>query len=407
MARRRPHPESLGITLLLTALTALGQFSTGMYLPSMPSLAATLQTTPDMVNLTLSIFFASFAVAQLVYGPLSDRFGRRSTLLGGLVVYFAASVACTLAPTIETLIAARFLQALGACAGPVLGRAVIRDVYGRERSTKVLATISLVFAVSPGVIPIVGGYLEEWFGWRSVFLTLSLLAAAVFVAAWWLLDETNRRPDRDAARPGTVLRTYARLLGNAEFLGYALAVALVFGGLMAYVAAAPFLFIETLGLAPRHFGWIGVINGVGFLAGTLTAGRWSMALGIERTVLAGVLVAAVGGIAMTVVAATSGISLVAIIAPMILFLAGMALVFPAGTAGAMGPFPQAAGAASALMGFFQMAIAAVTSTTVGYLPHATQLPMAVVVLIVSVAAVVAFVTLAWRRPAAAPADAPR
>ena len=407
MARRRPHPETLGITLLLAALTALGQFSTGMYLPSMPSLAKTLQTTPDMVNLTLSVFFASFAVAQLVYGPLSDRFGRRITLLTGLVVYFLASIACTLAPTIETLIAARFVQALGACAGPVISRAVIRDVYGRERSTKVLSTISLVFAVSPGVIPIVGGYLEEWFGWRSVFLSLSVLAGVVYLSSWYFLDETNRQPDRDASRPGTILKTYGRLLGNAEFLGYALAVALVFGGLMAYVASAPFLFIETLGLAPRHFGWIGVINGFGFLAGMLTAGRWSAILGIERTVLLGVLVSAVGGIAMTIVAAISGISIVAIIAPMILFLAGMALVFPAGTAGAMGPFPRAAGAASAMMGFFQMSAASIASAFVGYLPHVTQLPMAIVVAVVSLAALVAFLMLAWRRPAAAPADAPR
>ena len=395
--RAKPHPQSLAVGALLTVLVALGQISTSVYIPSMPSLVVALDTDMERVNLTLTVFLVGFAVSQVVYGPLSDRFGRRRVLLGALALYFAASVGCAVSPTIEALIAARFAQAVGACAGPVMARAIVRDVYERERAARVLAYIGVAFAVSPAITPIIGGYLQAWFGWRANFLFLSAVAGAVLVAVWWMLGETVARPDRRATRPGQIAKTFVLLLGSREFLGHTLSTAFVFAGLMAYTAAAPFLFIDTLGLSPEHFGVLAVFNVIGFLAGTLAAGRWTLRVGIEPMVMAGNLLALAGGAAMAAIALTGHLGVAAVVGPMMVFLAGMGLVMPNAMAGAMGPFPRVAGSASALLGFCQMAIAAAASLAVGWMSQVSQLPLALVVTATAALATAAFTALVWRR----------
>ncbi len=393
--RRKPDPSSLAIGALLTVLVALGQISTSIYIPSLPSLVEAFDTVPGQVNLTLSVFLAGFAVAQLIYGPLSDRYGRRPVLLAGIALYFAASAACAFAGSIEALIAGRFAQALGACAGPVLGRAIIRDVYGSDRSARVMAYIGVAFAVSPALTPILGGYLQVWFGWQASFIFLALLAASVFGAVWAFLEETNP-PNPEASRISSPGRTYAVFFSSPVFIGYAGAVAFVFAGMMAYTALAPFVFIEGFGLTPDAFGLLFVFIVLGFLAGTLTAGRLTLRLGVERMVLAGIVLALAGGGAMVALALAGLNGTAAVIAPMAVFLAGMGIVLPNGMAGAMAPFPKAAGAASALMGFTQMAVAAGASLIAGRLPHQTQLPMAILIFCLSLLALALFVPLVWR-----------
>jgi len=267
--RATPHPKSLAVGALLTVLVALGQISNSVYIPSMPALVLAFDTDMARVNLTFTVFLAGFAVSQIVYGPLSDRFGRRRVLLGGLVLYFVASVGCAVSSTIEALIAARFAQAVGACAGPVMAYAIVRDVYERERAARVLAYIGVAFAISPAIMPIIGGYLQAWFGWRANFLFLSAVAGSVLLAVWLMLGETIAQPDPRATRPGQIARTFVMLLRSREFLGYMLSVAFIFAGLMAYTASSAFLFIDTLGLSPERFGILAVFNVVGFLAGTL------------------------------------------------------------------------------------------------------------------------------------------
>ena len=291
----RPHPESLTIGALLTVLVALGQITISLYVPSMPSLVAELGTSAERVSLTLSLFLAGFAVAQLVYGPLSDRFGRRPVLLCGIVLYLVASLICALATTIEALIAARVVQGMGACVGPVLGRAIVRDVYGRERAAQVLAYIGLAFAVSPAVTPIIGGYLQVWFGWRANFFLLSAVGALVLWAVWLLLDETNRRTDPDALHPRAMARNYLHMLSTPEYVGYMLSLGCVFAGLVAYIAVAPFVFIDTIGLTPDVFGLVNIFNVVGFFIGTLAAGRLTPSVGLARMVGVGIVLCLLGG----------------------------------------------------------------------------------------------------------------
>ena len=395
--RAKPHPESLWIGGLLTALIALGQLATAMYIPSMPSLVADLGTTPQRVTLTLTIFLAGFAVSQLFFGPLSDRYGRRKVLMGGLGLFLCANFACAFAPSIEALLFSRFLQSVGACSGAVLGRAIVRDIYGRERAAKALAYIGVAFSVSPAISPIIGGYLQEWYGWQANFLFLAAVTVVVWATAWFLLEETNRQPDPTALNPYDMARNYALLLRNPIFIGHMLALSLVFSGLMAFIAAAPFLFIETLGIRPAHYGLLSALAVFGTLAGNLSAGVFTMRLGIERMMWIGIGIAVAAGGAMTLLALMGFFGVLVILIPIILFLCGMGIVMPNGMAGAMGPFPRMAGAASALLGFVQMAAGAAAAALGGWLPQDSQLPLACTILALGVSAAIAFA--AFRGPA--------
>ncbi len=403
----KPHPESLAFGGLLTMMIAIGQFSIGIYLPSMPSLADTFSTGPEMVNLTLSLFLFGFAISQLVYGPLSDRFGRRLTLLGGLALFVAASLACAAATTIEGLIAARILQSVGACSGPVLGRAIVRDVYGRERAAKVLAYIGLVFAISPVVVPVVGGYIHVGMGWQANFLVLAAVGVVLLVAAWLFLTETNRDPDPRALSPRGMVMSYVTLLGSATYLGYMLSVAFVFAGLMAYAAGSPFLFIDLIGLTPDEFGWMALFTVPGFLVGTLATARLSTRLGIDNMMLAGVSVSLLGALIMLAIALTGHLGIAGIVIPMLINFAGLGMVMPTGIAGALAHFPRMAGAASALLGFVQMALAAAASVAVGALPVVSQLPMAMVITGATAVAFLIFYILIWRRRESLPGSGDR
>jgi DHA1 family bicyclomycin/chloramphenicol resistance-like MFS transporter len=395
--RTKPHPKSLAVGALLTFLIALGQISNSIYIPSMPALVKAFDTGMEQVNLTFTVFLVGFAISQIVYGPFSDRFGRRRVLLGGLVLYFVASVACTISFTIEILITARFAQAVGACAGPVMTYAIVRDVYERKHAARVLAYINVAFAISPAIMPLIGGYLQAWFGWRANFLFLSAVAGSAFLAVWLMLNETITQSDPRATRPSRIALTFVMLLRSPEFLGHMLSVAFIFAGLMAYQASSSFLFINTLGLSPERFGLLSAFIVVGYLTGTLAAGRWTLRFGIESLVMAGTLLALTGGVAMAAIALTGHLSVAAIIGPMMLYMAGMGLVMPNAIAGAMGPFPQVAGTASALLGFCQMAIAAAASLVVGWMSQRSQLPLALAITVSAAIAATAFTALVWRR----------
>ena len=389
----RANPESLPVGALLTALVALGQISTSIYIPSMPSIVIDLATTPARVNLTLSGFLLGFAVCQMVFGPISDRLGRRPVLLAGLGLYLIASALCAFAPTITLLISGRVLQGMAACAGPVLGRAIVRDIYGPSRTAAAMAYIGAALAISPAVAPIIGGYLQVWFGWRSAFLFLTVVGALIFAAAWRLLAETKPLMHGSQAKARGLLVSCALLLRDRRYLGYTLVVAFIFAGLMASAAGGPYVFIDLLGMRPDHYGMLSIFTVIGFLVGSLAAGRLTGRLPLNLLVLLGVGISLLGGGLMAGLAALAPLSVASIVAPMAIFSAGLGMALPAGMAGAMAPFPQIAGAASALLGFIQMLVAAAASFAVGVLPHASALPMAVVIAASAAAALLSFTGL--------------
>jgi MFS transporter, DHA1 family, multidrug resistance protein len=387
------RPESFAASALLTGLVAFGPLSTDMYLPSLPTMMRDLNADVGQVQLTLSVFLVGFALGQLLYGPLSDRFGRRHVLMGGIAIYVAASVACVLAPTIGSLITARFFQALGACAGPVLARAVVRDVHGREGAARILAYMGTAMALAPMFMPTVGGYLVMGFGWQAIFIFLTVYSATLLTLVASQLKETNAWKNPRAVDPGTLIGNYLGLFASRVYVGYILTHAFVYCGLFAFISGSSFVFIEFLGLAPNLYGICFGTVIAGYMAGTVIAGRLTLKVGIDRMCLAGGFLSLVSGSVLAGLAWSGVATVAAVMIPMFAFMISMGVIMPNAMAGAIGPFPKMAGAASALMGFVQMTLAAGIGLAVGQLDDGTQIPMTTAVAVMGWCAFLSFVFL--------------
>lgn len=353
-----------GSIALLTFMVALNQMSMGLYLPSMPTMAESLGTTVGQVQLTLTMFVAGFAVSQLVWGPVTDRFGRRPTLLIGLAVFTAAGAACAMAETVEQLIVFRFFQAIGACAGQVVSRSVVRDTTEGAESAKVMSYIALAMSLSPAITPSIGGQLHAFFGWRSNFVLLAVVGLVLAAIAAARLPETTRGKVPDAMQLVPMLRNYGRLLRDRSYLGYILTIGGMFGCLMAYQTGSPFVLMTELGWSPQAYGLLILFNVFGFLSGSLTAARLAPRLGIRRMVRASAIVVLASGALLLAIPLAGHLSTVGVIAPMTLFLFGMGIGIPSAMAGSLQGFPYIAGSASALMGFTQMGTAVLASLAV-------------------------------------------
>jgi DHA1 family bicyclomycin/chloramphenicol resistance-like MFS transporter len=395
-------PDSLIVIALLTALVALGPISTDLYLPSLPSLVSVFQTDVAAVQLTLSVFLAGFACGQLIYGPLSDRFGRKPVMLGGLLTYLAASLACALANSIEALIAARFVQALGACAGPVLGRAVVRDVFGQARAAMVLSYMGVAMALAPALGPILGGYLEIWFGWRASFLALFAFALVGLAGVLTLLPETNVWRDPSATRAAGLAANYRVLLGSRRYKGFLLIFASAYAGIFAFISGSSFVLIDTLKLSPNFYGLSFAAIVGGYMAGSFTSGRLTQRLGVERMIRMGLAFALAGSLAGLALAAAGVLSIASVVGPVFVFMVGTGFMLPNAMAGAIGPFARMAGTASSLLGFTQMTLAAVVGIAVGHASNGSALPMNLAIACMSALALGAYLALV--RPQSAPAE---
>ena len=350
-----PRPESRIITVIVTALVAFGAISTDLYLPSVPAIGRQFEASAGSVPLTLSVFLVGFAVSQLVYGPLSDRFGRRPVLLAGLALYLAASLACAMADSLTFLIVARFCQAVGACAGVVLGRAIVRDLHEPAQAAKVLSYIATAMALAPALGPILGGYVEAWFGWRANFLILAAFGGLTWLACIALLPETNRRPNPEATRLSRSLAIYRELAAHPLYRGYVLVCSFAYAGIFAFISGSSFLLIDVLGLPPERFGLCFAAVVAGYMIGAFASGRLTLRLGLERLVAVGAMIALVAGLLAAGLTLLAEPTVIGLIGPVFLFLVGAGLMLPNAMAGAMGPFPDRAGAASALLGFVSMA----------------------------------------------------
>jgi DHA1 family bicyclomycin/chloramphenicol resistance-like MFS transporter len=371
----RFKPRSVRTTALIIALVATGPLSTDMYLPALPEIRAAFDVDTSAVQMTLSVFLLGLAIAQLILGPLSDRFGRRPVLIGGMAFYAIASILCVFAPSIEWLMAARFVQAVGVCAGGVVGRAVVRDIHGRIESARMMSHIATAIAVAPLVAPLIGGHLTVSFGWTSVFWAMAAIGLFVFVFTALSLPETNSEPKSDALNPVRFVINYRSLLKDANFRAYLFAGAFCFSGLFAFISGSSFVLIETLGMAPDHFGFAFAFVVVGFMIGSHIGGRWVKRLGVERLVMLGGKLALVSGLLALALNVLGPVSIFTVIMPMTFYLVSVGLLLPSATAGAIAPYPTMAGAASALMGFVQMAMAAGSGAWVGHIHDGTPTPM--------------------------------
>jgi DHA1 family bicyclomycin/chloramphenicol resistance-like MFS transporter len=381
---RSAGPTPAGLTALLGALTAFGPLSIDMYLPALPALADSFAVDPSRVQLTLSAFFLGFGAGQLVYGPLSDRWGRRPPLLIGGGVYVLASIACALAPRVEWLIGLRLLQGLGACGGPLSARAVVRDLHERDRAARMLSLLMLVMGAAPLLAPLVGGQLLRAFGWRSIFVVLAAFGVLCLLGAGLGLPETLPPARRSRAGVREMIAAYGALLGHRAFVGYAVSSGAAYAGMFAYFAGSPFVFIRLHHVPAERYGLLFALNVLGLMACAAVNSRLVLVQGADRMLRQGVLAVAVAGLALFVTARTGWGGLPGLVVPIFVFMASLSFIGANATAGALAAFPHRAGTAAALAGTIQFGLGAGSAALVGTLHDGTATPMAVVIAVAGV-----------------------
>lgn len=346
-------PPPAGLLPLLTVLNANGILAAGMYLPSLPSIGQALQAPADMLPLTLSVYLAAFAVGQLGFGPLSDRWGRRGLLLAGLMMMAAGSFFCAFAGSLDQLLLARAAQGLGAASGMVTGRAVLNDVYERAEAARATSVVSAALAIAPIVSPILGGIVEQAFGWRGNFLASGIVTLAAFAAAYWRLPETHRPGPAKESLLGGMVRSYGFLLSSRAFLTFALVNLAIFAGLHGFNAGSPQLMIGELGLSPFAYGLLAATASAGYFLGALLSSRLVAKLGVLVMIDAGVACMVAGGVGLALYAELFGTSITAIVATRALWAVGMGLALPNTVVSAVGVNRAMLGSAAALSGFLQ------------------------------------------------------
>jgi DHA1 family bicyclomycin/chloramphenicol resistance-like MFS transporter len=374
-----PRPEIFSTfqqIAVLAALAATGTLATNILLPSLPQMAASLHVSTAEVTASITVFLAVFALGQLVVGPISDRYGRRWPVLTGFAVFFAGSIWCGLADDLPSLLAGRVVQAAGACSTSVLSRAIARDLFSGAALGRAMALIMIAMAAAPGFSPLLGGALDHYFGWRSEFAFIAIFAAIGAVAYGAVLGETHRST-RIPLNPLAIAKNYLGLVADRRFLVPAATVSLIMGGLFAMFSAAPRVLIEGLQFTPIQLGlfFAGTVMIV-FAAGML-ATRLGPRFGLDRSIRGGLAVAAIGSIAILLVSIFTP-TFLPFLAAMAVFLLGMGIVNPLGTAQALSPFGDKAGAASALLGFWQMMAAAIGVYLAATVSHQAMLALGIV-----------------------------
>ncbi len=387
---------TLAFAALLTSLVAIGPLSVDVYLPALPTIARLFSTDIANVQLTLSVYMVGFGVGQLVIGPLSDCYGRRPVLLVSMAVYVLTSAMCALAPTIESLIGARFFQALAACASPVLGRAIVRDLYGPRDAARMLSYIGGAMALAPLLGPLLGGWMTVAFGWRSNFIFLVLFAAVQSVFVWRMLMETNLHRDPEAMRPTRIAANYRALLGDPLYRGAVLTNGFVYSALFAFISGAPFVYIGLFGLSPQGMGLAFGANVMGYLAGTMISGRLSHRIGAYRLLRYSVMFGCATGSVFLLLSLAGAHHPLAVMVPMLFVTCAVGLAFPNATAIGLAAYPRMTGSAAALMGFVQMGLSALAGIAVGHGLQSSATPMAAVIAAVMWAGLAAWWW--WVRP---------
>ena len=359
-----PNPGRPSFAILV-AISAVGPLALNIFMPSMPGLQAEFGVPYGTVQLTLTLYLIGMAVCQLIYGPMSDRVGRRPMLLAGLALFLVASLMAALAPTIEILIAARLLQAIGGAAGIVLARAMVRDVFDREQSASVISYITMAFVVAPMVAPALGGFLDTNGGWRASFWLLTVLGAAVLAAAALRLPETH--VTRTGSQAMGLIAGAGTLFALPRFRAYAATLSFTSAVFFSFLGGAPHIMIDVLGQSPMAYGLWFILVSAGYMLGNFISGRYTRRVGIDRMVMIGCVITLGGGILCLAAAVTGLLSPLTLFAPMGLAALGNGLTIPNGTAGAISVDPRLTGAAAGWSGFTQMACGAMAAQLVGVL----------------------------------------
>ena len=375
-AARRPTP-GVRLTLMLGSLTAFGPMAIDMYLPAMPAIAADLHTDPASAQQTMSVFLIGMALGQLLYGPISDRVGRRPPLMIGIAVFIVMSIGCAFAQTIGSLIVMRFLQALGACVGQVLARAVVTDVYDRREAPRMFSLLMLVMGLAPILAPIAGGWVLAVADWQAIFLALAVFGVLVGGLVFFRLPESRSEQVAAHARTESPFQGITAVARNRHIVGYAIAGGMGTASMFTYITCVPDLLIEHYGISPEHFGWFFGINAAGLIAGS-QINRHLLKRRTSHDLLKIALAIGLGLTLILLVSALTGIGgLPGLLIPLFLVITCMGFVLPNGGASAMVIDLKRAGSTSAFTGSMSFALGASGSAIAGLLYDGSPMPMAV------------------------------
>lgn len=385
---------NLKTILILGALSAFGPLAIDFYLPGFPAMATAFATDETQIQLTLAVYFLGLSIGQLIYGPIADRFGRRIPLLVGVGLFTVASLACALAPSLEWLIGARFVQALGGCAGMVLSRAIVSDKCDSVGAAKVFSQLMLVMGLAPILAPMLGGLLVNLYGWQSIFIVLTAFSALAALSVALGLPESL--PDNVPRQPlSGALRQYGRLLKDREFLGHALTGGIAMAGMFAYIAGSPFVFIKLYDVPAEHYGWLFGSNAAGFILVAQINARLLANRGPAFLLARTIWIYLAAGIVLLGVSALHTQQLWPLLIPLFVCIASLGCIIPNASACAMSGQGARAGSASAMLGCLQFSVAAGAASLVGVLHNGTAMPMAMVITLCGVLAVV--LAMATRR----------
>lgn len=392
------------LIVILAALVAFGPLSVDMYLPSLPLIAADLATPESNIQLTISAFLGGLCLGMLFYGPLSDRFGRRKLLLGGIVLYLLASLGCVFSGQVETLVFWRVLQALGGAAAAVLGRTIVRDLFPLEDAARVLSLMHLVSMVATLAAPLIGGYLILLVGWRAIFVTLAIFSGLCLLAVAWKVPESHPQTARGASI-GTAFAAYGRIIVQPQALGYILCMGLPFGGMLAFITASPFVYINYFGISPQLYAWLFSLNIGGIFAVTLLNARLVARVGLPRMLVMGGSVAGVAGLALAVLGITGNASPAAVVVCALLYISVTGLLGANCMASLLARFPQQAGSAAGLAVASQFGLGTAFSALISAMHDGSPLPMSLVMGGAGIGCLLALLLIRIKQPSRQPESA--
>lgn len=370
---------------IILLVACLAQAASDLYLPSVPSISKAFHVPITLVQLTIPIYLFGLSISQLFYGPLSEGIGRRIPLMMGLIIMIVGSLICVAAPNIYVLIVGRLIQGIGAGAGAALFRSIFRDMFEGVELAKFGSFIAIFITLVIPAMPMIGGYLETYFGWRSAFVTLTLYTAVTLIAVFSGLKETSKLHHSERLKPTFIIASYKELLTSRTFLGYTICTFLAYGGFFAWFTVAPVLMIIKLHVSPVEFGWITLASSVIAMSlGGWVNGRLVMKYGTRTMLTSGLCIMLTAGILMFLGELLIGMNVLTLILPVLLFHFGTTFIWPNAFAGAFSPFGHIAGYSGALYGCMQIGGGAVVGAIAAHIPTGSQLPLACVFISVSI-----------------------
>jgi len=389
----KPPPRA-ALVLLLGVLTAFPPMSLDLYLPGMPSIAQTFGVPPDGAQSTIASFLVGLGIGQFFYGPASDRWGRRWPILIGALIYVAASIGCAMATSLSALTWARFVQALGGCAGGVVARAVVRDLYDHRESARVLSILMLIMGCAPIVAPLVGGFILKVFDWRGIFWLLMAFGAITAVWTFFALPESRSEETAKSARGEHPLKTYLALLKNRKLMGFAIAQALNSGALFTYMSASPGVLIATYHVPTDQFGYVFGVNAAGLIGMSQVNRRLLRRYTPDEIVMAVRPVTLVFALLLLIAAFTGWGGLPGVLIPLFFCISTFGFMGPNTTASSFAIDPLRAGSISALMGGTSFGVGGLCSAIISHIHDGGARPMAVAIMVCFLGSSLALYTMA-------------